>query len=181
MILIIGNILGYIAALSGLVIFISVKRSRILILKILSDCLFVLHQLCLGMLSGAMLSGIAVARSSVFYHRGQRKWADNPLWLVLFIALTLISPVLTWAGPISLLPTIGSVVCVFSYYVKGTLLLRILSFVGEGLWLLYGLLGGSIQLALFGVVALISLTVGTVREIRHNQKIKQSPALVKMD
>ena len=47
MILIIGNILGYIAALSGLVIFISVKRTRILILKIMSDSLFVLHQLCL--------------------------------------------------------------------------------------------------------------------------------------
>ena len=181
MILIIGNILGYIAALSGLVIFISVKRSRILILKIMSDSLFVLHQLCLGMFSGAMLSGIAVARSSVFYHRGQRKWADNPLWLVLFIALTLISPVLTWAGPISLLPTIGSVVCVFSYYVKSTWLLRILSFIGEGLWLLYGLFGGSIQLTLFGVVALISLTVGMIRETNHKRKTKQSPILKQMD
>ena len=181
MIPIIGNILGYIAALSGLVIFISVKRSRILILKILSDSLFVLHQLCLGMLSGALLSGLAVARSGVFYHRGQRKWADNPLWLVLFLLLTLISPVLTWAGPISLLPTIGSVVCVFSYYVKSTWLLRILSFVGEGLWLLYGLLGGSIQLALFGVVALISLIVGMIREAHQNQKHKKIPELTQMD
>lgn len=181
MILIIGNILGYIAALSGLVIFISVKRTRILILKIMSDSLFVLHQLCLGMFSGAMLSGIAVARSSVFYHRGQRKWADNPLWLVLFIALTLISPVLTWAGPISLLPTVGSVVCVFSYYVKSTWILRILSFIGEGLWLLYGLLGGSIQLMLFGIVALISLTVGMIREAKQKRTIKKTPALKKMD
>jgi hypothetical protein len=181
MILIIGNILGYIAALSGLVIFISVKRTRILILKIMSDSLFVLHQLCLGMFSGAMLSGIAVARSSVFYHRGQRKWADNPLWLVLFIALTLISPVLTWAGPISLLPTVGSVVCVFSYYVKSTWILRILSFIGEGLWLLYGLLGGSIQLMLFGIVALISLTVGMIREAKQKRTIKKTPALKQMD
>ena len=181
MIPIIGNILGYIAALSGLVIFISVKRSRILILKILSDSLFVLHQLCLGMLSGALLSGLAVARSGVFYHRGQRKWADNPLWLVLFLLLTLISPVLTWAGPISLLPTIGSVVCVFGYYVKNTWLLRILSFIGEGLWLLYGLLGGSIQLALFGVVALISLTVGMIREAHQTQKHKKIPELTQMD
>ena len=181
MILIIGNILGYIAALSGLVIFISVKRTRILILKIMSDSLFVLHQLCLGLFSGALLSGIAVARSCIFYHRGQRKWADNPLWLVLFIALTLISPVLTWAGPISLLPTVGSVVCVFSYYVKSTWILRILSFLGEGLWLLYGLLGGSIQLMLFGIVALISLTVGMIRETNHKRKTKQSPILKQMD
>ena len=166
MLIIIGNILGYIAVASGLVIFISVKRSRILALKIVSDSLFLLHELCLGLFSGAALHFIAVVRSLIFYHRGRRKWADAPIWLILFIAVTLISPILTWQGPISLLPSIGSVICVFSYYVTSTWLLRIFSFFGEGLWLLYGVFCGSIPIVLFGVVALISLSIGMFREFK---------------
>ena len=179
--LLIGNILGYIAVASGLIIFISVKRSRILSLKIVSDSLFLIHEICLGLFSGAALHCVAVARSVVFYHRGRHKWADTPLWLVLFILVTLISPILTWQGPISLRPTAGSVVCVFSYYVKSTWLLRILSFLGEGLWLLYGAFCGSLPITLFGVVALISLTIGMIREAHHKSKLKKSPALKHLD
>ena len=179
--ILIGNILGYLAVASGLLIYISVKRTRILALKIVSDSLFVLHQLCLAMLSGALLSGIAIARSFVFYQRGRHKWADNPLWLVLFIVLTLISPILTWAGPISLLPAFGSIVCVFGYYLKNTFLLRIFSFVGEGMWLLYGLFGGSVQLVIFGIIAIASLTIGMIREGYLKYKSKKLQALQKMD
>ncbi len=181
MLLIVGNILGYIAVASGLIIFISVKRSRILSLKVVSDSLFLAHELCLGLFSGAALHCVAIARSLVFYQRGRRKWADTPLWLVLFILATLISPILTWQGPISLLPTVGSVVCVFSYYVKSTWLLRIFSFFGEGLWLLYGVFCGSLPITLFGVVALISLTVGMIREGLHKRKLKNNPALRHLD
>ena len=181
MLLIIGNILGYIAVASGLIIFISVKRSRILSLKVVSDSLFLVHELCLGLFSGAALHGVAIARSLVFYQRGRRKWADNPLWLVLFIVATLISPILTWQGPISLLPTVGSVVCVFSYYLKSTWMLRILSLIGEGLWLLYGVFCDSLPITLFGVVALISLTIGMIREVLHRRKFKKAPALKHLD
>lgn len=181
MVLIIGNILGYIAVASGLIIFISVKRSRILALKIVSDSLFLIHEVCLALYSGAALHGIAVLRSLIFYQRGRRKWADHPFWLILFILLTLISPILTWAGPISLLPAIGSVVCVFAYYVKSTWMLRIFSFVGEGLWLLYGVFCYSIPITLFGVVALISLTIGMIREAHMRRKTRQNPALKNLD
>ena len=167
--------------MSGLVIFISVKRSRIISLKIVSDSLFLVHELCLGLFSGAALHCVAIARSLVFYQRGRRKWADNPLWLVLFILATLISPILTWAGPISLLPTSGSIVCVFGYYVKNTWLLRILSYIGEGLWLLYGVFCGSLPITLFGVVALVSLTVGMIREALHKRKLRKAPSLKQMD
>lgn len=177
----IGNVLGYLAVLSGLLIYVSVKRTRILLLKICSDVLFLLHQFCLGMISGGMLSGIAIVRSLVFYQRGRHKWADNPLWVMLFLILTLISPILTWQGPVSLLPAIGSVVCVFAFYVKNTLLLRILSIIGEGLWLIYGVIGGSVQLALFGTIALISISLGMVNEWRQKRKKKKTAAFSEMD
>ena len=178
---ILGEILGYAAMLSGLAIFISVKRSRILSLKIMCDSLFLLHQLCRGMMSGAALYGVAVFRSLVFYHRGKKKWATTPLWLVIFILLTMISPILTWAGPISLLPAIGSVFCVFSYYTQNTMLLRILSIFGEGLWLLYGLFGGSIQVMLFGVIALISIAIGMINEWQHKRRKEKNPSLTHLD
>ena len=177
MLVIIGNILGYLAIASGLLVYISVKRKRILAIKTVTECLFASHQFCLSMFAGGCLSAIAIARSAVFYHRGRHKWADSPLWLVLFILLTIISPILTWAGPITLLPAIGSILCVFGYFCKNTMLLRIFSFLGEGMWLVYGLLGGSIQLAISGTIAIISLSIGTIREIGQKRKIKRNPAL----
>lgn len=181
MLVIIGNILGYLAIASGLLVYISVKRKRILAIKTVTECLFASHQFCLSMFAGGCLSAIAIARSAVFYHRGRHKWADSPLWLVLFILLTIISPILTWAGPITLLPAVGSILCVFGYFCKNTMLLRTFSFAGEGMWLLYGLLGGSIQLAISGTIALTSLTIGIIRELRAKRQAKQSPVLEKMD
>lgn len=177
----IGEILGIAAVLCMVLIYISVSRSRILKIKIVTDSLFLLNQLFLGMLTGAALYAVAISRSAVFYQRGRRKWADTPLWLLLFIALTLISPILTWAGPISLLPTIGSIVCVFSYYVTNTILLRILSFFGEGLWLLYGIFSGSTAVALAGVIALVSIAIGMINEWRHHRKHSKHPSLKHLD
>lgn len=178
---VLGEIFGYAAVLSGLLIYISVKRTRIFVAKIVTDSLFMLNQLLLGMLTGASLYAIALGRSGVFYHRGRHKWADNPWWIVLFIALTLISPILTWAGPISLLPSIGSVICVFSYYVTNTVLLRILSFFGEGLWLLYGIFSGSVAVAICGVISLVSIALGMLNEWRQYRKKKKTVALSDMD
>ena len=69
----------------------------------------------------------------------------------------------------------------FGYFCKNTMLLRIFSFLGEGMWLVYGLLGGSIQLAISGTIALTSLTIGIIRELRAKRQAKQSPVLEKMD
>lgn len=176
-----GEVFGYLAILCMLLIYVSVNRSRILKVKIVTDSLFLLNQFFLGMMTGAALYAVAISRSAIFYQRGRRKWADTPLWLVFFILLTLISPILTWAGPISLLPTVGSIICVFSYYVTNTILLRVLSFFGEGLWLVYGLLSGSRAVAIAGVIALVSIGVGMLNEWHHHRKQKKHPSLNQMD
>ena len=178
---IIGEILGYAAIVFTLLIFISISRSRIFKFKMATDFCFCLNQILLGMMTGAALYGISLARSCIFYQRGKRKWADNPLWVVLFIVLTLISPILTWAGPVSLLPAIGSVFCVFSYYAKSTILLRILSFIGESLWLIYGIVSGSTAVTIAGVISLISIVIGMFNEWHHRRKHQAHPSLEKMD
>ena len=84
-----------------------------------------------------MINGIAVARELIFYNRGRKKWASHIVWLFVFIGAMGISPVLTWQGPISILPAIGSSLAVMAFYCKRPTHTRIFGLFAQTLWLIY--------------------------------------------
>ena len=165
--ILIGNIIGYIAVAFNIVVFVGRRREVIVIMKLIGDSLWVISSMLLTLanpanFTGALIYLIAVIRDIVFYYRYKKKWATHIIWLYVFIALTLISPITSWAGPISLFPAIGSVIVVFAFYSKGPNTIRYLSFVFCGLWLIYAVQIGNIPLTISKVLGITSSTIGLI-------------------
>ena len=169
---IVAQIVGYVAVVVGAFLFISTRRKTLLLVKMLSDVLWTVNMLLLGLYSGAALCFISACRSFVFYHREDKKWAKSNAWLVFFLALTLVSPIMTWEGPISLLPAVGSVLACLGYFARRPLLIKALNLPGVSCWCLYGLLSANYPSAINEAISVCSLLVGLGRELflRHRSK-----------
>ena len=100
---------------------------RLLVFKLISDVLWALHYLLLGGYSGAAIASIGIIRESIFLHQ-KYKWAQSRLWLLLFVALALGAAVLTWQSPMSILPTVASLLSVFGFWRNKPILSKILAF-----------------------------------------------------
>ena len=137
--LLIAKIIGYIAIFEGIFIFISKKRSRIIILKFISDFLWAINHFLLKAYSGAFLFVSGMARETVFFFRGKYKWANSKLWLFLFLILSIISPLLKWQGLVTILPAIGTIIAVFGFYSQKTMTNKSLNLIAQLLWLIYGI------------------------------------------
>ena len=169
----VGNLCGYVVVVLGGVMFLSTKRKQILTVKLISELFSFANMILLGQFTGAALIVLNIGRSVVFYHREDKKWAQSYIWLFVFLGITLISPIMTWAGPISLLPAFGSALACIGYYMKHPLAMKCFILPGITLWLIYTFLGANYAPAIANVLAIISLTIGIVREM---QKIREKRA-----
>lgn len=162
---IIAHVFGYIVVALGGLMFLSTRRKQILSIKLISEVCSFLNMTLLGLYTGAALNVLNIGRSIVFYCREDKKWAKSYVWLPIFLAATLISPAMTWAGPISLLPALGSCLACIGYYMRHPLAMKCFILPGITLWLIYTALTGNHSSAVANVLAIISLLIGITREI----------------
>ncbi len=175
----IGEIIGTVAIIEGFFIFLSKKRENILIFKFISDVLWVANQLLIGGYTGAILNGIAMGREAVFYNRDRHKWASSPIWLAVFITLTLISPTISLLGGAegwySMLPAIGSVAAVIGFYGRNPDTMRYVSLVANSMWLFYNIIIHNISAAASSAVLLLSALVGTALALKEKSLKRKKP------
>ena len=92
--------------LGSLIVFVSVQfnNRRVILAAQAAACLmWIVHYGLLGAMTAATINILSFARSVVFYFN-DRKWAQSRAWLWAFLALYVVNTVLTWDGPVSLLP-----------------------------------------------------------------------------
>ena len=154
------------------------KREHILITKLISDVLSSIQQAMVGASTGALINAIAAAREMIFYHRGKKKWASHIGWLFVFLVAMSISPILTWQGPVSLLPATGSALAVVAFYCKRPVHTRILGLFAQGLWLTYTIMTFNLVAALQNMILIISAALGLVRDYReYRARVKAQAVL----
>jgi hypothetical protein len=158
-----AQIFGFIAMGIGLCMFAFRERKRILLFKMFANLTWVVHYALLGAASGAAINAINAAREGVFYHKG-KKWASYLFWPFLFIAVNAVSTVLSWQGPISLLPMVGSTINIIALWCDSTKRLRLLALPSQTLWLIYSIAVSSLPSTLFNAFSIISLLWGMTRE-----------------
>ncbi len=160
---------GIVGVVISFFVFSARKRSTILISKLTCDLLWAAHYSLIGAYSGAAINIIAIGRESVFYNK-KKKWASSILWLWLFVALTVISSVLSWEGPLSFLPMIGSCCSVVSFWCTNPMHIRLLALPCQTLWLIYGILHHSVPSTVSCSVALAAIFIGLYRDIKSKNK-----------
>lgn len=165
----IAQILGALGVGLSLFIFSASRRKTILICKFSGDVLWFFHYLLIGATSGAATNIVNMMREVVFYHK-DKKWASHKGWLALFICLNVASSLLTWEGPISILPMLGCCCTVISLWCTKPLHIRLVATPGMIFWLLYGIFHGSVTGILNNSISLISIAIGFVKDFRERRK-----------
>lgn len=89
----------------------------------------------------------------------------------------LVSPVLTWAGPVSILPAMGSCVAVICFYAEKPIMTKYLAYFAQGSWLAYAVLTKNWSSTVCNVIVLVSATIGIVHEIFVKRKAAKKQAL----
>ena len=169
-----SQILGLCLCIISFFIYYLKKREHILITKLISDVLCVIQQAMVGASTGAMINGIAVARELIFYNRGRKKWASHIVWLFVFIGAMGISPVLTWQGPISILPAIGSSLAVMAFYCKRPTHTRIFGLFAQTLWLIYTVVTFNPVAVLQNTIQIVAALLGLLRDYQEYRARKTS-------
>ena len=157
---------GFLGIVSTVVIYQQKTRIGLLITKLISDVIWFCQYALIGAWSGAAISVIAIIRELIFINR-KKKWANSPLWLLLFIALSGVSGILTWKNLYSIFPCIASALAVIGFWIGRPKLSRFLSYPISSCMLTYAI-SNTAYMAIIN--ELLSIGSSVVGNIRHDFK-----------
>ena len=141
------------------------KKKNIVSLLIVSTILFASHYLCLGGWTGASIAILELGFLIVMYLLEiKNKTRFNPLVTVITIVATIIISVFTWAGWISLLPTIAMIIYLVTMMFKNVVIVKTGTFIRIALNAIYMLLLASYFGAGLSSVILAFTIYGIVRD-----------------
>ena len=176
---VISQIFGIIGIALSIFIYAAKSRSKIIVFKFSSDVVWALNYLFAGAYTGALLNTIGMARETVFYNRGHKKWASHRFWLYVFIALTFLSPILEFIklghfSLVPLLPAAGSIFAVISFYSIKPKTMRILGLIAQILWTVYNVIVENPTAFIACILIIVSIFIGMFREWHDNHKEENS-------
>ena len=156
--------------LGSLIVFVSVQfnNRRVILAAQAAACLmWIVHYGLLGAMTAATINILSFARSVVFYFN-DRKWAQSRAWLWVFLALYVVNTVLTWAGPMSLLPGIAMSMTTVALWTRDMRRTRLLYLTNSPFWFTYDILARSYSCMVIEAIAFVSYAVAVWRfDIRH--------------
>ncbi len=169
---VVAQAVGIAGMVTVVVMYLGRQRGTILLSRCIGDILWFTHYLLIGATSGAALNLVNLGRETVFLHKGKKKWASHRFWLYFFLAVTVFSCLLTWEGPVSLLPMGGACCAVLSFWCTKPLHIRLLAIPTQLLWIVYGALPfhPSIQTVLCNIFALVTIGVGLWQDVKEAKK-----------
>ena len=182
-------ITGIVCVLIGAVSYLFSNRKTTLLFRFSFDALAIINGIFVYQATHVMAiwavvatDGISLIRDVIFMCRDKYKWADNILWVILFEVIFGCSLIFTWAGPIAILPVVGSLINNVALYLKKAKVSKIMLLCGQSFFITYYsiLIPSSDSLTLismlasltFFISALVGLIVILVKE--HNCKRKAS-------
>lgn len=154
--------IGFIPSLISILSIQLKNRKKILVMQLAAGFMWVTHYYLLGAYTAVLTNSIGIFRSTISYFN-DRKWASCIFWLFLIIALSVGASILTWAGWVSLLPSISLICTATGFWVHNLRVTRILMVVQSPCLLVYDIATGSWGCAVIESVALLSFILAIVR------------------
>ena len=124
--------------------------------------MWIVHYGLLGAMTAATINILSFARSVVFYFN-DRKWAQSRAWLWAFLALYVVNTVLTWDGPVSLLPGIAMSMTTVALWTRDMRRTRLLYLTNSPFWFTYDILARSYSCMVIEAIAFVSYVVAVWR------------------
>ena len=164
----ISEILGFIGVGLNAVVYQQKKRNRLLVFKLISDVVWMLHYGLMGNYSGAAVATIGIARESTFLVT-DKKGIDRRPFLLVFLGCACFSVWLTWGGWFSVLPATASFLSVISFWQQKPRVSRLLALPISACMVIYSTMVGSYAGIANEIFTVTSTVIGI---IRHDIKKK---------
>lgn len=137
------------------------KKRPLMVLQTASEAFIVAQYFVKGAITGSFMAIVSFIRNVIFTKYEKKR---APLWilLVIYVVMTALT-VVSWAGPISILPYAGSLVYAWSLWYGKVKWIRLGNVVGNSPYLVYTLLTGNYALFIMTLLEVISAAIGFIR------------------
>ena len=155
----VAEMIGFLAIGVGFLIFQQKKRVGILIFKLSSDVLWIIHFLLMGATSGMILSIVGVCRSITFLILALLGKESRPLWLLLFTSAGIGAIILSWKDVYSICSIISCVLATLGYWQKKPINTKIIAVFVCASQITYGFFIGSVSVVVNELITLSSIAI----------------------
>lgn len=146
----------------GVAAFQSNKHKTIVLTKLGSEVAFTIQYFLLNAYTGSIMNFVGVIRNFVFYKLVEKnKSTKLAMWI--FCGIYVLSAIITWEGPASLLPLIGKLCSTVAYSLKNTRAIRIINIPTLTMWIVYNITCGAWEALLTDSISLISILIAMGR------------------
>lgn len=166
---IIAQIIGIIALIFLAISLKNNNKKKLLKYQMFSSLSYALQYVFLGAYTGCLMNLACVFRNYIFNKYDNKK---IPLyWLIIIIAIMIILSIITYNGPISLLPTIGVILFSTSLWYGKLKYIRLAEFISSCLVIFYNIKVVAITGLIVTIVEIITVSISIYRFDIKNVKI----------
>ena len=120
-----------------------------------------LHFYLVGAFTGSAMNGLAIFRNYLFI-KYRDKFTGYKLPLI-FVLIFSIAAIITWQGPVSLLPFIGMATGTLAFWQKNPKYIRMISLLSPPAWFMHNLIQGSYPGMMIEVFIFCSILIAIFR------------------
>ena len=158
---VLGQAFGILALICTVVSMQLRKKKSLMILQTASEAFIVAQYWVKGAITGSLMAIVSFVRDIIFtkYHKTR-----TPIWvlIVLYVIMTILT-IVSWSGPLSLLPYVGSLIYCYTLWYGKVKWIRLGNAVGNSPYLVYTLLTGNYALFIMTLLEVISSAIGFIR------------------
>ena len=156
------RIMGIIGLVLGVAAFQSNKHKGIVMAKMGSEAAFTIQYYLLDAPTGSIMNLIGVVRNFIFYKLVEKgKSTKIVMWI--FCGVYVLSAIITWEGPESLLPLIGKLCSTVAYSMKNTRNIRIINIPTLTMWIVYNITRSAWEALAADTISLVSVLISMGR------------------
>lgn len=160
---IIGQILSFVAVLTGFISFQMKSAKGVLIFQIITAFVFSAHYFLIGAITASGLNLVGAIKCLCYYIRNKRQ-SKNLAVPVFFTVLIIITSLLTWDGWYSIFIMAGLVINSIGFALSNVQTIRSLNLIKSPLCLIYNICVFSTGGIIFETASIISSIIGLVRD-----------------
>ena len=135
---------------------------KLILAQLAASAIVAVHYFLLGQWTGCALNLVCAVRAAVC--ASDRPWTKSRWTLAGLLALALAAGILSWQGPVSLLPLAGMISGTISIFSRNARIIRIVQMsCTSPVWLIYNILAGSISGSITDSFNIVSVVVSLIR------------------
>lgn len=161
LIFVLGQAFGVLALICTVVSMQLKKKRPLMLFQTASEAFIVAQYLVKGAITGSFMATVSFVRDVIFTKYSKKR---APLWIliVLYIIMTILT-IVSWAGPLSILPYAGSLIYAWTLWYGQTKWIRFGNALGNSPYLVYTLLTENYALFAMTLLEVLSAIIGFVR------------------